>query len=186
MFQEEEGFDFRKAATRHPASAELRRFSPDSVVVHRPDVCCRSGISLKNQQNARNLCKPFGQLCVQRHFRTIEKDEIGFSWCTMTNMDAEPHECEEWSGNVKPGSGRKSNYLEKRTSHGRDSVQKTGFVFVHHLEQNVKPKPVTKKVKMFEHRVPRNSFPDDHAAVVGYDGSGPETSISRRLAAMGT
>ena len=33
--------------------------------------------------------------------------------------------------------------------------------------------------KMFEHRVPRNSFPDDHTTVVGYDGSGPETKISR-------
>ena len=33
-FQEEEGFDFRKTAVRHLVSAELRRFSPDSVIVH--------------------------------------------------------------------------------------------------------------------------------------------------------
>ena len=40
MFQEEEGFDFRKTAIRHLVSGELRRFSPDSVIVHPPDMCC--------------------------------------------------------------------------------------------------------------------------------------------------
>ena len=42
--QEEDGFDFRDAATRRLISAELRRFSPDSVTVHPPD----AGFSLKN------------------------------------------------------------------------------------------------------------------------------------------
>ena len=39
--------------------------------------------------------------------------------------------------------GRKSNNLEKGTSHGRDSVQKTGLVFIPPsvVEQNVKQKP---------------------------------------------
>ena len=37
---------------------ELRRFSPDSVIVHPPVVCCRSGVSLKSQQKARNMCIP--------------------------------------------------------------------------------------------------------------------------------
>ena len=40
--------------------------------------------------------------------------------------------------------------------------------------------------EMFEHRVPRHSFPDDQTTVVGHDGSRSETSISRRLAAVGT
>ena len=46
MFQEEDGFDFRDAATRRLISAELRRFSPDSVTVHLLDVVCRSGFFL--------------------------------------------------------------------------------------------------------------------------------------------
>ena len=50
MFQEDEGFYFRKAAIRHVISVELRRFSPDSVIIHLPDVCCRIDISLTNQQ----------------------------------------------------------------------------------------------------------------------------------------
>ena len=53
MFQEEDGFDFRDAATRRLISAELRRFSPDSVTVHPPDVVCRSGIfSQKSPEGA--------------------------------------------------------------------------------------------------------------------------------------
>ena len=47
FFQEEEGFDFRMTAIRPLVSAELRRFSPDSVIVHPPDVCCRPDISIK-------------------------------------------------------------------------------------------------------------------------------------------
>ena len=52
MLQEEDGFDFRDAATRRLISAELRRFFPDSVTVHLPDVVCRSGSSLKHQQKS--------------------------------------------------------------------------------------------------------------------------------------
>ena len=40
--------------------------------------------------------------------------------------------------------------------------------------------------EMFEHRVSRHSFPDDYTTVVGNDGTGSETSISRRLAAVDT
>ena len=58
MFQEEDGLDFRDAATRRLISAELRRFSPDSVTVHPPDVVCRSGFSLQHQQKVRGKCKP--------------------------------------------------------------------------------------------------------------------------------
>ena len=58
MYQEEDGFDFRKATIRHLISAELRRFSPDSVTIHLPDVCCRIDIVPKNQQKVRNMCKP--------------------------------------------------------------------------------------------------------------------------------
>ena len=72
MFQEEEGFYFRDAATRRLIFAELRRFSLDSVTVHPPDVVCRSGFSLKYQQKVRGKCKPFGQSCVQSDSRPIE------------------------------------------------------------------------------------------------------------------
>ena len=59
MFQAEDGFDFRNAATRRLISAELRRFSPDSVTIHPPDVVCRSGFSLKHQHKVRDNCKPW-------------------------------------------------------------------------------------------------------------------------------
>ena len=62
--QEEEGFDVRESAARRLVSAELRRFSPDSVTVHPPDACCRSGVSLKSEQEDRNMCKPLvNHLC---------------------------------------------------------------------------------------------------------------------------
>ena len=35
-FQEEQRFDLRKSAARHLVSAELRRFSPDSVICSSP------------------------------------------------------------------------------------------------------------------------------------------------------
>ena len=56
--QEEKIFDFRKSAVRRLVSAELRRSSPDSDTVHPPDVSCRSHVSIKGQQKARNMCKP--------------------------------------------------------------------------------------------------------------------------------
>ena len=53
---------FRDAATRRLISAELPRFSPGSA--HPPDVVCRAGISLKNQQKVRGKCKPLvSHLC---------------------------------------------------------------------------------------------------------------------------
>ena len=102
--QEEEGFYFRESAARRLVSAELRRFSPESVTVHPPDVCCRSGVSLKNQQKARNMCKTIGQSCVQCDSRTFEKEEIGFSCCTMAGLDAGSRQCEE-----SPGCGKAKN-----------------------------------------------------------------------------
>ena len=49
--------DFRESAARRLVSAELRRSSPDSVTVHPLHVSCRSCVSLKSQQKARNKGK---------------------------------------------------------------------------------------------------------------------------------
>ena len=62
------------------------------------------------------------QFCVERDFRTSEKEETDFSRCIMA-----------WTLNlssVKESSGeswewRNSNYLEEGTRHWRDGVQKT-------------------------------------------------------------
>ena len=83
-------FDFRKTAIRHLISAELRRFFPDSVIVHPPDVCCRLDISRKNPKMARNMCQPLIHYVCSVILEHIEKEEIGFSWCTMASLDAKP------------------------------------------------------------------------------------------------
>ena len=82
-FQEEEGFYFRQL--RRLASAELRRFSPDSVTVHPPVVCCRSSVSLKKSAEGSQHV----QSCLQCDSRTFEIEEIGFSRCTVAGLDAE-------------------------------------------------------------------------------------------------
>ena len=58
---------------------ELRRFSPDSVIVHPSDVCCRLDIRLKNQQKARNMCKPLINNVCSVFLEQLEKEEVGFS-----------------------------------------------------------------------------------------------------------
>ena len=116
MFQEEDGFDFRDAATRRLISGELRRFSPDSVTVRSPDVVCRSGFSLKNQQKVRGKCKMFGQSCVQSDSRTIEKRETG---CALACVDSGSRQCAENSGKGEAGSDKKSSDFWEEAGLGR-------------------------------------------------------------------
>ena len=54
----------RKATIQHLISAELRRFSPDSVIIHPPDVCCRMDISLKKPSEGAKHVQTMDQLCV--------------------------------------------------------------------------------------------------------------------------
>ena len=88
-FQEEEGFDFWESAVRRLVSAEPRRFSPDSVTVHPPDVSCRSGVFSQESAEGSQHVQIIGQSCVQGDSQTFEKGEISFSWCTMAGLDAE-------------------------------------------------------------------------------------------------
>ena len=111
-FPEEEGFDFRESAARRLVSAELRRFSPGSVTVHPPDVCCRSGVSLKSQQKARNMCKPLVNHVCSVILEHLRKKEIGFSWCTMAGLDGESRQCEERPGCGEAWRDEKSNFFE--------------------------------------------------------------------------
>ena len=81
-FQEEDGFDFRDASIRRMISAELRRFSPDSVTVHPTDVVCRSGFALKNQQKVRGKCKPLvNHVCSLRREKLVF---LGAPWPAWT------------------------------------------------------------------------------------------------------
>ena len=49
------------------------------------------------------------QSCVQCDSRTFEKEEIGFSWCTMAGLDAASRQCEESPGCGKAWRDEKSN-----------------------------------------------------------------------------
>ena len=66
-FQEEQGFDFRKSAARHLVSAELRRFSPDSVIVRPVDVCY-------------HMCKPLINHVCSVILEQLRKKKMGFPW----------------------------------------------------------------------------------------------------------
>ena len=89
MFQEEDGFDFRDAAARRLISAELRRFSADSVTVHPPDVVCRSGFFSQESAEGTRQVQTFGQSCVQSDSRSIEKRETGFLGCALVPSEVE-------------------------------------------------------------------------------------------------
>ena len=127
VFQEEDGFDFRDAATRRLISAELRRFSPDSVTVYPPDVVCRSGFSLKNSAEGTWQVQTFGQPCVQSDSRTIEKRETGFLGCALACVDSVSRQCAENSSNGKAGSDKKSSNFREETGPGRQCDLKTWF-----------------------------------------------------------
>ena len=100
MFQEEDGFDFRDAATRRLISAELRRFSPDSVTVHPPDVVCRSSIFSQKSAEGAWQVQTLDQSCVQPDSRTIEKRETGLPGCALACVESRSRQCEENSSNV--------------------------------------------------------------------------------------
>ena len=127
MFQEEDGFDFRDAATRRLISAELRRFSLDIVTVYPLDVVCRSGFSLKNQQKVRGEVQTFDQSCVQSDSRTIEKRETGFLGCALACVDSGSRQCVENSSNGKAGSDKKSSNFWEEAGSGRQCEQKTWY-----------------------------------------------------------
>ena len=75
MFQEEDGFDFRDAATRLLISAELRRFSLDSVTVHPP--ISRRCVASANPWREETLFTAFGcrlyMQFVASHSRTNDR-----------------------------------------------------------------------------------------------------------------
>ena len=115
-FQEEEGFDFWESAVRRLVSAEPRRFSPDSVTVRPPDVICRSGVSLKSQQKARNMCKSLGNHVCRVILKHLRKEKLVFSWCTMAGLDAESCLCDESPGCGKAWRDEKPNFCKQERS----------------------------------------------------------------------
>ena len=140
--KEEQGFDFRKSAARHLVSAELRRFSADSVIVHPPDVCCRSGVSLKSQQKARNMCKPLiNHVCIVilEHLRKKKLVFLGAPWPVWTLSLACGRKVQAMG---KLGVKESRISLDKREVMGETVLRKPGLVFVppSMVEQNVKRK----------------------------------------------
>ena len=127
VFQEEDGFDFRDAATRRLISAELRRFSPDSVTVHPPDVVCRSGFFSQESEEGTWQVQTFGQPCVQSEPGTIEKRKNWFSWVRpgLRGLWISPmcRKFKQW----KAGSDKKSSNFREETRPGRQCDQKTWY-----------------------------------------------------------
>ena len=139
-FLEEEGFDFRECAARRLVSASI---SPDSVAVHPPDVCCRSGVFSQESAERSQHAQTIGQSCVQCDSRTFEKEEIVFFWWTLTGLDADSRLCDEGPGFSEARRGEMSNFFEQeRSDVGETVLRKPGFVFVPPsvVEQNVKRK----------------------------------------------
>ena len=99
------------SAIRNLISSELRRLSPDSVVAHPPDVCCRLDISCKKQQKARNICKPLVSHVCSVILGQLKKKNLVSPCAPMASSDAEPRLCEESSGNGEAGRERKSSLI---------------------------------------------------------------------------
>ena len=141
-FQEEVGFDFRESAVRL-VSAELRRFSPDSAIVHPPDVCCRFDIYLKKQQKARNMCKPLINYVCSVILEQLKMRKLVFLCAPWP----------AWTLNLacvrKVQAVEKLGVMSSRISLNNGEVvgdtllRKPGFVFVppSMVKQNVKRKP---------------------------------------------
>ena len=130
-FQEEQGFNFRKSTARHLVSAELRRFSPDSVIVHPPDVRCRSGVSLKSQQKARNMCKPLINHVCSVNLEQLRKKKLvflGAPWPVWTLSLACVRKVQEMG---KLGVKESRISLDKREVMGETVLRKPSFLFLH-------------------------------------------------------
>ena len=130
MSQEEEGFDFRKTVVRHLVAAELRRVSPDSFIVHPPEVCCRFDISLKNQQTARNMCKPLiNYVCtvILEQLKNNKLVSLCAPWPVWTLNLASVRNVQAMG---KLGVTESRISLDKREVMGQTVLRKPGFVFV--------------------------------------------------------
>ena len=141
--QEEDGSDFRDAATRRLISAELRRFSTDSVTVHPADVVCRSGISLKNQQKVRGKCKPLvNHVCslIREQLRRGKLVFLGAPWPAWT-LDLPVVKKIQAMG--KLGVTRSRQTFGKKQVLGGRVIRQPGIVFVPPsvVERNVQRKP---------------------------------------------
>ena len=142
-FQEKEGFDFWESAARRLVSAELRRFSPDSVTGHPPVVCCRSGVSLKSQQKARNMYKPLvNHVCsvILEHLRKKKLVFPGAPWPVWTLTLAGVRKVQAVG---KLGVMKSRISLNKSEVTGETVLRKPGCVPVPPsvVEENVKRKP---------------------------------------------
>ena len=126
MFQEEDGFDFREAATQRLISAELRRFSPDSVTVHPPDVVCRSGISLKINIRCAASANPLvNHVCNPIH-EQLKREKPGLPWCTLAGVGPlDPASVKKIQAMEKLGVPRSRQTIGKKQVIGRQRDQKT-------------------------------------------------------------
>ena len=137
MFQEEDGFDFRDI------SAELRRFSPDSVTVHTPGVVCRAGFSHKNQQELRSKCKPLiNHVCSLIHDQ-LSREELGFLGAPWPPWTLDLASAQTIQAMGKLGVTRSRPSFGKKQVLGGSVIRKPGIMFVPPsvVERNVKRKP---------------------------------------------
>ena len=106
----------------------LRNCDVSLLTVHPPDVCCRFGVSLKNQQKARNMCKPLINYVCSVILEQLEKKKMFF-------LGATPN-----LANVRRSDGKSNLLGQEREVMGEPLLRKPGFVFVlpSVMEQNVK------------------------------------------------
>ena len=142
MFLEEDGFDFRDAATRRLISAELRRFSPDSVTVHPPDVVCRSSFSLKNQQKVRGKCKPLITLVCSLIHEQLRREKLVFLGAAWPAWTLDLTSVQKIQAMGKLGVTRSRQTFGKKQVLVCSVIRKPGIVFVPPsvVEQSVKLK----------------------------------------------
>ena len=130
MFQQENGFDFRDAATRRLISAELRLVSPDSVTVHPPDVVCRSGFSLKNQQKIRGMRKPLvTHVCSPIH-EQLRREKLVFLGAPWPAWTLDLASVQKIQAMGKLGVRRSRQTFGKKQVLGGSVIRKPGIVFV--------------------------------------------------------
>ena len=122
MFKEEEGFALRKC----DVSLLIQLLS---ILL----MCVVGWIfPSKNQQKTRNMCKPLiNSVCSVILEQSIEKEQTGFSWCTMA-----------WTLNLasvknvqamgKLGVKESRIFLKKGHVMEETVLRKPGFVFVPH------------------------------------------------------
>ena len=127
MFQKEAEFGFRDAATRRLISAELRRFSPDSVTVHHPDVV--SGF-LSKISRRRGKRKPLvNHVCSLIH-EQLRREKLVFLGAPWPAWTLDLASVQKMQAMMKLGVTGSRQTFGKKQVLGGSVVRKPGLMLV--------------------------------------------------------